>query len=263
MTATLTNRYQCKACRHAAPVFAPQCKGCKAWDTYQPCTPTAAPAAGVTRMIDPLPGVRQQRVPCGLPWLDKAFAGGLVRGQRVLLGGQEGAGKTRLLLQLAHAWALSMRRVLIVSGEMQPADLQAVARQLGAVHANMLLTGATDLDKLGGMLKAHNPAAVLVDSLNMLVDPGRRGDAGSNGQMKHCLARLGRLCSTARVPVVFLAHLNARDAISGPRWLRHEVDAVALLSIDKHGRRLLKVSKNRHGPETQTSLTMTAKGLEP
>ena len=254
-------RYQCRECRRREAQYRPQCPGCNAWDTFDATAPTAAPSAGVSRMTDPLPGVRVMRCQSGVPWLDKAFSGGLTRGQRLLLGGGEGAGKTRLVLQLAFGWACSMRRVLIVSGEMAPPDLQAVARQLGAVHGNMLLTGCTELPALVSKIHEHKPGALIVDSLNTLHDPARRGDAGSNGQMKHCLAHLGRLCADLRLPSVYLAHLNARDAVSGPRWIRHEVDAVALLTIDKGGRRELRVKKNRQGPETLTRLTMTAEGL--
>lgn len=219
------------------------------------------PAGVVPCTADKLPPVKRLR--SGLEWFDKATNGGLAAGQRVLLGGRQGGGKTRLCLQLAHAVAVSGRTVLFVSGEMSLQEVKQTATMLKCVHKNMLLTPVVDVDSVQALLRdlKPRPALLVVDSLNMLVSEGVRGVNGSPGQLRAGL-RLGKLCQQLGVPSVFLAHLNARDTVAGPRFIQHEVDLVALLTVEKDGSRRLRVTKNRQGPETETRLRMTAQGLE-
>jgi predicted ATP-dependent serine protease len=205
-----------------------------------------------------------KRLRTGLVWWDKALNGGVAAGQRVLLGGKQGGGKTRLCLQLAYAAAVKGWPVLFVSGEMDLRELQQTAGEINCAHKNILLTAMVDVDGLQTLLTRLKPRPVLVivDSLNMLTDSSVRGGNGSPGQLRAGL-RIGKWCQQHGIPSVFLAHLNAKDAVAGPRFLQHEVDVVALLTVEKDSSRKLRISKNRQGPETETRLRMTAKGLTP
>lgn len=257
-------RYACRNCGWRSGTFKPQCGACDAWDSLDSITPAragAVPAGVVPCTADKLPAVKRLR--SGLAWFDKATNGGLTAGQRVLLGGRQGGGKTRLCLQLAHALADSGRAVLFVTGEMSVQETRQTATLLGCEHKNILLTPVVDVDALQALLGGlkPRPALVVVDSLNMLVSEGVRGMNGSPGQLRAGL-RLGKHCQQLGVPSVFLAHLNARDTVAGPRFIQHEVDLVALLTVEKDGSRRLRVTKNRQGPETETRLRMTAQGLE-
>lgn len=261
--AATTYRFECTACGRRDAQYRAQCPGCRGWDTFGRISATRSQGdayAGVVRCTSArLPKVK--RLPCGLAWFDTALGGGIAVPQRVLLGGSEGAGKSRLLLQAAHGWASRKQRVLYVTGEMAVDQTRQAAAELGALHGNILLTATVELQALIELIKRVKPGVLLVDSLNAMHDSSRRGDPGSNGQLKACLDALGSLCVQRKVPSVYLCHLNGKDAISGPRWISHEVDATAMLISGKDNSRTFTVRKNRSGPNTETKLRMSAKGL--
>src|SRR4051812_14318769 len=133
--------FVCSGCGRNEPKWLGRCPGCGAWSTLieerasaddaRAATPRrrAAPSRAV-----PLAEVSLQdadRIPTGVPELDRVLGGGLVPGSLVLLGGERGVGKSSLT---AAVLANRGRHepTLLVSGEESPAQVRLRAERLGA-----------------------------------------------------------------------------------------------------------------------------------
>ena len=266
MTAAML-RYQCKVCGHKLPSWTGQCAKCQHWDSYASCPPSKGPvdpANGVVSSTDLVKGHAVQRVASGVKYLDRVMMGGFVKGRAVGLAGGEGGGKSTLLLQAGGRMANDGRRVLYVCGEETVGAVQARAKRLSAAHPELLLTAAVEIQSIKNVVTEHNPRVVLVDSVQSIYDATLRGEPGDTAQVKRCIKSLAQWCNDRNLISVFLMQLNARNEVSGPRFLRHMVDAVLMLKKDdKTGLRELKVRKNRDGADDQVArLRMTGKGLE-
>jgi DNA repair protein RadA/Sms len=71
-----------------------------------------------------------ERISTGVAELDRVLGGGLVPASLVLVGGEPGVGKSTLLLMALRSMSAD-RRVLLVTGEESPAQVQLRAARLG------------------------------------------------------------------------------------------------------------------------------------
>src|SRR5262249_56061067 len=93
-----------------------------------------APAAGAAarpllRLVE-VEAEEADRIPTGVPELDRVLGGGLVPASVVLLGGEPGVGKSTLLLMALRAIGES-RSALLVTGEESVAQVKLRAERLG------------------------------------------------------------------------------------------------------------------------------------
>src|ERR671924_128568 len=88
--------------------------GSGAWGTIEAAGPLVT-AAKVLTLAEPPAAV--DRVPTGIPGLDRVLGGGLVPASVVLLAGEPGIGKSTLLLHLLANVAAGGRDCVLVSGE--------------------------------------------------------------------------------------------------------------------------------------------------
>src|SRR5690625_543217 len=98
-------------------------------------------------------------------------AGGLVPGSAVLLGGDPGIGKSTLLLQAAGALARRGRRVLYVTSEESPGQLQRRFQRLNEGETdpeNLFVLADTNLARVLDQARKVDPAALIIDSIQML-----------------------------------------------------------------------------------------------
>src|SRR5262245_12535078 len=92
--------FACSACGQLVAQWAGRCPGCEAWGTVQG---SAARPVGVEPAARPVPlgtSADEERIPTGVPGLDRVLGGGLVPGSVVLLAGPPGIGKSTLVLQM-------------------------------------------------------------------------------------------------------------------------------------------------------------------
>lgn len=101
-------------------------------------------------------------IPTQLPTVDKALGGGLKAGKVIVLAARPGVGKTSLAGQIALACADQGHPVLILSQEMQAADLvdRAMAN-LGRVNLGALTTGRFAGDDWSRIAEAAETASRL------------------------------------------------------------------------------------------------------
>lgn len=244
-------RYECRHCKRRESQFRPQCPACLAWDAMLSITPVSQPgdpAAGVVRATDPVKSRPTPRVKTGFAKFDSVMGGGHVRGVRIALPGSPGAMKSRLCLHIASAVAKGGERALYVCGEEEVARVQTRLADMGLAHENIGLTAVVEASALCELIVSDKPRFVLVDSANTLYDASSNGRPGSPSQLAASLVRVGGACQSRSISSLFIAHLNAKGVMSGPRFFEHMTDVVLYMKKAKQGEtRVLYPTKNRDG----------------
>src|SRR5215203_2398904 len=253
----------CTDCGHAEARWHGQCPGCGAWNTLvEESRPVAAGPAkrspGAAARPVKLADVRSERLPrlpTGIGEFDRVLGGGLVPGSLVLLGGSPGIGKSTLTgMALGHL-AGAGRSTLYVSGEESPAQVRLRAERLGAAALRVPVVAETDADSVLATIEAERPDVCVVDSIQVLYDPGLSGSPGSVGQVQEVAGRLMRVAKERGVAVVLVGHVTKEGSLAGPRVLEHLVDCVLSFEGERERTyRTLRALKNRFGSTNETGV---------
>jgi len=265
--------YTCSDCGGTTPKWLGQCPNCQAWNTL---VETAAPAAGagknrfealarsapVARLAD-IEAQDVQRTPTGQDELDRALGGGIVPGGVVLIGGDPGIGKSTLLLQAAESLSRQLQ-VLYVTGEESGAQVALRARRLGLGGAQVQVLAEIQLERILATIAQHEPAFVIIDSIQTLYSDQLTSAPGSVAQVRECAAHLTRTAKATGCAMVLVGHVTKEGALAGPRVLEHIVDTVLYFEGDTHSSfRLVRAIKNRFGAVNEIGVfAMTEKGLK-
>lgn len=262
----------CEACGHTEPKWLGHCPGCGAWGSMreEPAEPgragqAAAVSAGVTDAV-PIGEVaadERGRFVTGVDELDRVLGGGLVPGSVALVAGEPGAGKSTLLLQAADALAGSGHDVLYVTAEESPSQVRLRADRLATLSPRLWLASASTAEEVLALAQRHEPAVLVVDSVQTLHDEQAGGVAGGAGQVRAVAAAITAAAKAHGFAAVVVGHVTKEGSVAGPRALEHLVDAVLELGGDRHhALRLLRASKNRFGAVGEVGcFEMTGTGL--
>jgi circadian clock protein KaiC len=134
-----------------------------------------------------------QRVSTGIDRLDAMLSGGFYRGSSVLLAGSSGTGKTTFAASLADAACRRGERVLFVSREESPAEIE---RNMGTVGLNLRAWTKAGLLRIESIRPTHfglethlawlydivtkfEPAVVIIDPISSMMKVGSRAQATS------------------------------------------------------------------------------------
>ena len=254
--------YRCTECGWTSGKWVGRCGECQAWGTVgelgggATATGLKSRTSGVapTRRARPVSEITEEsvsRTSSGLGEFDRVIGGGLVPGQVVLLAGEPGVGKSTLLLEVGHRFAeLSAHGpVLYVSGEESVEQIGVRARRTGASSERLLLADENDLQTLLGHVEEHDPALVVVDSVQTIASADVEGRAGGMAQVIEVTQVLSRVAKSRRMPLLLIGQSTKDSSIAGPRALEHLVDTVLTFEGDRHtALRLLRAVKNRYGP---------------
>jgi DNA repair protein RadA/Sms len=195
------------------------------------------------------------RMSTGIGELDRVLGGGLVPGSLVLIGGSPGIGKSTLTCAALGNLAEAGRRVLYVSGEESAAQVKLRAERLGRHALAVPIVAETDLDSVVATLEAERPDACVIDSVQVLADPGLSGAAGSVGQVREVAGRLMRVAKGRGTAVVLVGHVTKEGSIAGPRVLEHLVDCVLSFEGERErSYRTLRALKNRFGSTSEVGV---------
>ena len=258
--------YVCAECGASALQWFGTCPSCGAAGTLsetvveKAASHRYAGAAAAPVALHEIQARELERVPTGVPELDRALGGGLVAGQVVLLGGDPGIGKSTLLLQTLAALS---QAVLYVSGEESAEQVALRARRLALEVEGVRLIAETQLERVLAALQASRPRVAVVDSIQTLWSDTLQSAPGSVAQVRECAAQLTRLAKERHIVVIFVGHVTKEGAIAGPRVLEHIVDTVLYFEGDTHSSfRLVRAIKNRFGAANELGVfAMTERGL--
>jgi DNA repair protein RadA/Sms len=216
--------------------------------------------------ITEVPEESYRRISTGLAPFDRVLGGGLVVGSLVLLGGDPGAGKSSLAVQLAAN--VTIGTVLYASGEESPGQVAERARRLESAKPHIQIVHENRIDRIVALAERLRASLVIVDSIHTLWAPDISGVQGSVTQVRACTARLMDFAKGTGTTTIAIGHITKDGGLAGPKTLEHLVDATLLLSpyadgeITETAYRILRAFKNRFGATTETgALEMRANGL--
>src|SRR4051812_32953814 len=212
------------------------------------------------RLVD-VKAEEAERIPTGVPELDRVLGGGLVPASLVLVGGEPGVGKSTLLLMALAAMSQS-RRALLVTGEESTAQVKLRAARLGGADQVEILA-ETELDTVCATLERERPDVCVIDSVQTLYSADLGSAPGSVAQVREAASRLLRVAKEAGVATILVRHVTKDGSVAGPRVLEHLVDCVLQFEGDRyHEHRILRAIKNRFGSTNELGVfEMTGTGL--
>jgi DNA repair protein RadA/Sms len=262
-------QYACTECGYSAGRWFGKCPGCSSFGTLVEEVPPSSKAAQVGRAKAAKPLLRlvdvraeeAERIPTGVPELDRVLGGGLVPASLVLVGGEPGVGKSTLLLMALHAMS-ARRRALLVTGEESVAQVKLRAERLGGA-ANVEILAETELDVVCETLETERPDVCVIDSVQTLYSAELGSAPGSVAQVREAAARLLRVAKESGVATILVGHVTKDGAVAGPRVLEHLVDCVLQFEGDRYrAHRVLRAAKNRFGSTNELGVfEMTGAGL--
>ena len=203
-----------------------------------------------------------ERLPSGIPELDRVLGGGILPGAVTLLGGDPGVGKSTLLLQLFGHLGKSAT-VLYVSGEESLAQVAARGRRLGVEAPRLKLLAETSIEAIASEVERLSPVALAVDSIQTAATAALESAPGSLSQVRECAVRLTELAKSRSMACFLVGHITKDGLIAGPKALEHIVDTVLYFEGDRTRHlKILRAVKNRFGATHEIALLeMTATGL--
>jgi DNA repair protein RadA/Sms len=257
-------QYGCSECGYATGKWLGRCPECGSWGTLVEERPAAASSGAEARPLLRLVDVETadaDRMPTGVPELDRVLGGGLVPASLVLVSGDPGIGKSTLLLMALRAMSAE-RKAVLVSGEESAAQVKLRADRLGGGGAVTILA-ETNLDQVCATLERERPEVCVVDSVQTLYAPDLGSAPGSVAQVREAAGRLLRLAKEHGVATILVGHVTKEGAVAGPRVLEHLVDCVLHFEGDRYrAHRILRAAKNRFGSTNELGVfEMTAAGL--
>lgn len=202
--------------------------------------------------------------PTGVTEFDRVLGGGLVPGAVLLIAGEPGVGKSTLLLDVAHRFALSGNgKALVATGEESASQVRLRADRIGALHGDLMLAAETQLSAVLGHLDDVKPGLLVLDSVQTVVSGDVDGVPGGVTQVRSVAAGLISVAKERGITCILVGHVTKDGNIAGPRALEHLVDTVLHFEGDRHSSlRLLRGVKNRFGPADEVGcFEMTETGI--
>jgi DNA repair protein RadA/Sms len=252
---------RCSECAATQPKWSGRCSACGSWNSLVEEVEEVGQAASTRRgsaaprPIAEIDGATGDAISTGLPEVDRVLGGGLVSGSVTLLGGEPGVGKSTLLLQVAAAQAQAGRPVLYVSAEESAQQVRNRAERIGAIQERLWLLPDTEIPGIVAALDQTDPALVVIDSVQTVVDPDLGSSPGSVVQVRETAHRLVQEAKQRGTAVVLVGHVTKDGSLAGPRLLEHVVDTVLSFEGDSHhALRLLRAVKHRYGPTNELGL---------
>lgn len=190
------------------------------------------------------------------PW-DKCFGGGIPVSGVTLIGGQPGAGKSTLSVQIADAIITATgREILYVGAEEALKNIKPrVKRLVGSANIQKMrmVPLGVPVDIIS-VIEKRKPAAMFLDSL--------QGWTLDLNEQLEVLKAFSAPASDNECPIIVISQVTKDEGIAGLMAAQHAVDTTMQFLLHDDIRELVPI-KNRFGPTVNANLffDMTEKGL--
>ena len=267
--------YVCNDCGSEHSKWQGQCQDCGAWNTLSEVRLGSAGRgssngrrvgySGVSaevRALDDIDLAQTPRTSTGLKEFDRVLGGGLVAGSAILIGGDPGAGKSTLLLQVMCNLA-RQQPALYITGEESLKQVALRAHRLGLPLGDLQMMAETDVDAMLDSLAGIKPAAIVVDSIQVMHCADLQSAPGSVSQVRECAAKITQFAKQTNTVVFLVGHVTKDGSLAGPKVLEHMIDCSLLLEGGADNRfRTLRGQKNRFGAVNELGVfAMTEQGM--
>lgn len=247
--------FRCTECGATSLRWVGRCPECQSWGTVDEIgaeltrrTLAAGPIRAAAAPISALDPETARARATGIGELDRVLGGGLVQGAVVLLAGEPGVGKSTLLLEVAHRFAATGGRSLVVTGEESTAQVRLRAERTGSVHDQLFLAAENDLGAVLTHIDQVDPGLLILDSVQTISTEAVESSTGSVAQIRAVASALIAVAKSRGLATVLVGHVTKDGGIAGPRVLEHLVDVVLHFEGDRHSAlRLVRATKNRYG----------------
>ena len=196
--------------------------------------------------------------------LDRVLGGGLVPGSAVLIGGNPGACKSTLLLQIMCMLASSGKDALYVTGEESLQQVGMRAKRLKLPLANLKMLAETNVEQICNAAQEHKPDLLVVDSIQVMHSSDVASAPGSVSQVRECAAYLIQYAKQTNTVIFLVGHVTKDGNLAGPKVLEHMIDCFIMLEGGSDSKyRILRGQKNRFGAVNELGVfAMTEQGLK-
>ena len=265
--------YVCTDCGSEYSKWQGQCADCSAWNTLSEIRISSATQrgerlvgfAGAAAQVQTLDSIDLSTLPrqsTGLAEFDRVLGGGLVAGSAILIGGNPGAGKSTVLLQVMCELA-KQQSALYVTGEESLQQVAMRANRLGLPTDKLQLASETNIEAIISIAQKHQPRVMVVDSIQVMHTSDLQSAPGGVAQVRECAAYLTRYAKQSNTVVFLVGHVTKDGSLAGPKVLEHMIDCSILLEGSSDSRyRTLRGQKNRFGAVNELGVfAMTEQGL--
>ena len=266
----------CQNCGYESAKWMGQCPACREWNTFVE-EPTASKTSAGNQGIGSHSAAgrkpvhlteistgKEERIPTGIGELDRVLGGGIVPGSLPLVGGDQGIGKSTLLIQVCRNLAMSGNSVLYISGEESLRQIKLRAERIGEFNENLQLLCETNLETIREVIERKKPDMVVIDSIQTMFHEDISSAPGSVSQVRESTNILMQIAKGQGVSIFIVGHVTKEGNVAGPRVLEHMVDTVLYFEGDRHASyRILRAVKNRFGSTNEIGVfDMRNTGLE-
>jgi len=267
--------FSCQSCGYQSPRWLGRCPDCNSWNSFAEEDYAAPSGKGRERvsmhrdqpvLLKDVEIEEQFRLKTDIQELDRVLGGGIVPGSVILIGGDPGIGKSTISLQVSDQLAKQGVTVLYVSGEESVSQTKLRAKRLGDSSRldSLYIVSQTDLSLIAEYIDKLKPQVVIIDSIQVIFDPGISSSPGSVSQVRECAGMLTQLAKSRGVSIFIIGHVTKEGTIAGPRVLEHIVDTVLYFEGDRFSAcRILRAVKNRFGSTNEIGVfEMCSEGLK-
>ena len=270
--------YVCNDCGTEHSQWQGQCASCKAWNTLSRTQMgnSSSPAAnadfrregyaGETSDVQNLADLDLQALPrysSTIKELDRVLGGGLVPGSVILVGGNPGAGKSTVLLQIMCNLSSIGKSALYVTGEESLQQVGMRASRLNLAQKDLKVYAETNVEKICHAAQENRPEIVVVDSIQVMHSSEIPSAPGSVSQVRESAAYLIQYAKQTNTVLILVGHVTKEGNLAGPKVLEHMIDCFVMLEGGSDTKyRILRGQKNRFGAVNEIGVfAMTEQGL--
>ena len=179
-----------------------------------------------------------------------------------MVGGNPGAGKSTVLLQIMCNLSSNGKNALYVTGEESLQQVGMRAKRLDLPQENLKILSETNVEKICEAAQEHKPEIFVVDSIQVMHSTDVPSAPGSVSQVRESAAFLIQYAKQTNTVLILVGHVTKEGNLAGPKVLEHMIDCFVMLEGGNDTKYRILRGQNRFGAANEIGVfAMTEKGL--